>query len=349
MANGFSIVLQAAAGGAQVANTGSAIPLRCFPEDYLITNSQFNNITYHANWNNSYYHALQAQLTARPINGVSVQGTWVWSKTMGFNVASGQGSYVDPANRQLNYFAQANSPHTLRMNGTVELPIGPNKLLLANTSGWVARAIEKWQTSFIFNASSAIRQSALPGTSHFYGNPGFTIASPNWKLPEANLQWASGATQGGLYGNAYTNVADPQCRDNSMVTPGDRMGTNLQATNVCTIVALARANPDGTPGEVLLKYPKPGEVGNLGFGNFTTFGNWFLDMSASKNFRVGESRSFQIRVDATNVLNHPLPGFTPNGGITTTPGTPSFSANSFGVVNTKTGERSFQGQLRINF
>jgi hypothetical protein len=70
-------------------------------------------------------------------------------------------------------------------------------------------------------------------------------------------------------------------------------------------------------------------------------------MSASKSFRVAESRSFQIRIDATNVLNHPLPGTT--NGIITTPGTPSFSANTFGVTNTKTGERSFQGQLRVNF
>ena len=114
-------------------------------------------------------------MTMRPLHGVSLQSTWVWSKTMG-----SQGTYVDPVNRRLNYAAQASSPHALRMNGTVELPIGPNKLLFANASGWVARAIERWQTSFIFNASSAIRTSALPGTSHFYGNPGFEIASTNW-------------------------------------------------------------------------------------------------------------------------------------------------------------------------
>ena len=333
MANNFSIVQQTVAGGVQVANSGPAIPLRCFSEDYLTTNPQFGNITYHANWNNSYYHSLQAQLTARPINGVSFQGTWVWSKTMGTNVPGGQTNYVDPANRHLNYFAQASSPQALRMNGTVELPIGPNKLLFSNASGWFARAIERWQASFIVNAASAIRSSALPGTSHFYGNPGFTIASPNWTLPDPNMQWSS--TAGTLYGNTYTSAPDPQCQDASQVSSGDKMGTNLQSA--CTIVALARANPDGTPGEVLLKYPKPGEVGNLGFGNFKTFGNWNFDASASKTFRVGESKNFQIRVDATNVLNHP------------TPGIPSFSANTFGVSTTKTGERSFQGQLRLTF
>ena len=40
------------------------------------------------------------------------------------------------------------------MNGTIELPIGPNKLLFGNTTGWVARLLERWQTSFIFNGAS---------------------------------------------------------------------------------------------------------------------------------------------------------------------------------------------------
>jgi hypothetical protein len=330
IANGFTVVQQTTAGGAQVANSGTAIPLRCFPEDYFVTNSQFSGITYRTNWNNSYYHSLQAQMTMRPIHGFSLQGTWVWSKTMG-----SQGTYIDPTNRQLNYAAQNRSPHTLRTNGTIELPFGPNKLLFGNSSGWLARAIERWQTSFIFNASSASYASATPGTSHYYGNPGFVIASTNWQMPHGNFQWSG--DEGSLYGNGFTSVQDPQCRDASQVTAGDRMGTNLQATNVCTIVGLARRNPDGTPGEVLLKYSKPGEVGTLGFGNFKTFGNWTLDMSASKNFRISESKSIQIRFDSTNVLNHP------------TPSAPSFSANEFGVSDDKNGERSFQGQLRLTF
>jgi hypothetical protein len=340
IANGYTIVQQAAPGGALLANTGAAIPLRCFPEDYVITNSQFSGITYRTNWNNSYYHSLQAQLTMRPVHGISLQGTWIWSKTMG-----SQGTYIDPVSRRLNYYAQASSPHALRMNGTVELPVGPGKLLFANSSGWFARAIERWQTSFIFNGASAVRTSATPGTSHFYGNPGFVIASTNWQMPNSNLQWSGNS--GGLYGDGFTSVPDPQCTDPSQVTGGDKMGTNLQATNVCNIVALARRNPDGTPGEVLLKYSKPGEVGTLGFGNFKTFGNWSLDMSASKNFRISESKSVQIRFDSTNVLNHPLPGF--NSGFATTRGAPSFAAGTFGVVNTKTEERSFQGQLRLTF
>ena len=340
MANGFTIVQQTTAGGAPIANTGQAIPLRCFPEDYLITNSQFSSITYHGNWGNSYYHGLQGQLTVHPVNAISLQATWIWSKQMGLS-----GTYIDPANRRLNYGVQPNNPQALRVNGTVELPIGPGKMLLSGTHGWVARAVERWQTSFIFNGVTSAMNSALPGTSHFYGNPGFTIASPNWKLPTPHLDWANGANSGTIFGNSFTSVTDPQCTDSSQVTTGDKMGTSLQS--VCTLSALAKANPDGTPGELMLKYPRPGEVGNLGFGNFKGFGVWTLDMSASKAFHVGESRTFQLRVDATNVLNHPLPGY--NNGITTTIGVPSFAAGSFGLANTKGGERAFQGQLRLNF
>ena len=334
IANGFTIVQQTTAGGAQVANSGPAIPLRCFPEDYLITNSQFSNITYHGNWGNSYYHGLQAQVTARPVNGISLQATWVWSKEMALT-GSGPNAYIDPANRRLNYGVQPNNPQALRMNGTVELPVGPGRLLLSNAHGWVARAIERWQTSFILNSVSSAPSSTTPLTSHFYGNPGYSIASSNWKLPTSNLTWSG--TSGSIFGSQFTSVADPQCTTASQVTAGDKMGTSLQS--VCTLLAVAKANSDGTPGEVMLQYPKPGEVGNLGFGNFKSFGQWTLDMSASKAFHLAESKTFQLRVDATNVLNHPLPG------------TPSFTPGigTFGVTTSKSNERAFQGQLRLNF
>jgi hypothetical protein len=48
------------------------------PEDFMISNPQFAALNYRSNLNHSNYHALQAQVTARPINGVSLQGTWVW-------------------------------------------------------------------------------------------------------------------------------------------------------------------------------------------------------------------------------------------------------------------------------
>ena len=74
------------------------------------------------------------------------------------------------------------------MNGTIELPIGPNKLLFGNTTGWVARLLERWQTSFIFNGASGTPTSFNPGISHFYAASGYDVVSPNWVIPKA--QWS---------------------------------------------------------------------------------------------------------------------------------------------------------------
>jgi hypothetical protein len=97
-------------------------------------------------------------------------------------------------------------------------------------------------------------------------------------------------------------------------------------------------------GVVVLQNPKPGTQGSLGQYNFQLPGTYRFDANLSKNFKLRETKSLQLRVDATNVLNHPNP----------LPGAPAVSINStsgdFGnLTNNKTGTRQFQAQLRLNF
>jgi hypothetical protein len=101
--------------------------------------------------------------------------------------------------------------------------------------------------------------------------------------------------------------------------------------------ALASRNSNGSVGELLLVNTMPGQVGNLGDRSLINFGRWDLDASASKTFRVSESRNIQIRIDAQNVMNHPTPS-----GLGT-------SVTTLGVITSKAGSRQFQGQLRLNF
>jgi hypothetical protein len=140
----------------------------------------------------------------------------------------------------------------------------------------------------------------------------------------------------------------------------------------CTLRALAYIVPDGTPGAIpvtdtvavqnpafpdqpsntvnvtrtrsgviVLQHPLPGNRGTLGQNTVRNIGTYALDMNISKQFRLTESKSIQVRIDTTNVLNHP----TPNG--------PSFNMNStvtpFGQITGKGGGRAFQGQLRFSF
>jgi hypothetical protein len=67
---------------------GPVIPLRCFPENFLFPNPQLNIANYRTNTASSNYHSMQAQVTARPIAGVSVQTTYTWSKSLGTPAAA---------------------------------------------------------------------------------------------------------------------------------------------------------------------------------------------------------------------------------------------------------------------
>jgi hypothetical protein len=72
-----------------------------------------------------------------------------------------------------------------------------------------------------------------------------------------------------------------------------------------------------------------------------------FDANVQKRFQISESKSFQLRVDAQNILNHPT------AGISLQPGTPtSYSINSdnFGLFTSgKTGNREFRASMRLTF
>src|SRR6185436_9904691 len=113
-----------------------------FPENFIATNPQFANAIIHTNANKSSYHSLQTQFTLRPVQGISVQTTYTFSKGLGMPVAQAAGgttSYTDPTDRNADYTLQATDRrHDFRSNGGLELPIGPNKLLFSGSSGIVA-------------------------------------------------------------------------------------------------------------------------------------------------------------------------------------------------------------------
>ena len=70
-------------------------------------------------------------------------------------------------------------------------------------------------------------------------------------------------------------------------------------------------------------------------------GQWSFDGAMSKRLRISESKSFQIRVDATNVMNHPVPN-NPSLDINST--------NPFGFIQDKGNQRrEFKGMLRFDF
>jgi hypothetical protein len=334
----------------------SNIPTRCFPEDYFYANPQFAamNPIYHANLGHNNYHSLQTQFTLRPTQGTSLQSTLTWQK----NLRDGWTTYNDPSNRSADYMLDYTSiSHDFRTNGTFELPIGPNRLLFPNSSGWVARAIERWQVSIIYNWSAGTPRDAF-ANQFLYAATGSSpqprplpnIVGP-WKTLKTDFQWnGPNNNSGTIYGspNPYITYRDPQCF--SKVGALDSMGLNLQSN--CTLNGLAAVAPEGTPGAVLqvdgvtwavplLENPLPGQRGNFMPRALRAPGRWTLDGNIGKTFQITETKSLQVRFDATNILNHPNPG------------EPTFNmqSNNFGTVTVdkSTNARQFQGQLRLSF
>src|SRR6185369_17145218 len=141
--------------------------------------------------------------------------------------------------------------------------------------GWLARLTERWSTSFILNMATGSPADILPGVNHYYAPSRFQIVSDKWKIPEGNVIWNGPNNDAGtFYGSPspYTSVPDPQCTNPSIVGTTDKMGTNLQAS--CTLNALAQRNSDGSAGELLLVYPQPGQVGNLGARTLNYWGQF---------------------------------------------------------------------------
>jgi hypothetical protein len=92
-----------------------------------------------------------------------------------------------------------------------------------------------------------------------------------------------------------------------------------------------------------------------------TFPRWALDGNLSKTIQISETKSVQIRFDATNILNHATPA-DPVGLGNSGSSFQNTLGYGFGTIVTtsptapaKTGQngsplgRTFQGKIRINF
>jgi hypothetical protein len=118
---------------------GLPIPLRCFAEDFMISNPQFARLNYRAILNHSNYNALQAQVTARPINGISIQATWAWAKSMQLSTDD----YLDPANRSLDFGVETKHPtRSARMEPSNCPSVPTSCSLRTRRDGWG----EPWNT-----------------------------------------------------------------------------------------------------------------------------------------------------------------------------------------------------------
>jgi len=295
-----------------------------FPENFITANPQFSTMDMRTNTDQSTYHSLQTQVTMRPRNGITFQGTWTWSRATGVMGSTPDGggitaTYRDFLNRAADYtVAGFHRTHDFRAYGTFELPFGPGKFIAGNTGGWIARAIGGWQVGTIMNASTGAPLSVTASnTINRTGTPDIVGAFPR----EGKVKW--GPDFGQYFDQQYTRVPDPACAS---------VASNL--TTFCTNTALADAS-----GNIVLRNAAPGQLGTLGLNPLYGPGRWEMDANIQKTFKTSETTNLTVRLDSNNVFNHPNPG-NPNMNL---------NSGTFGQITTKTGNRSLAAQLRFVF
>jgi len=132
---------------------------------------------------------------------------------------------------------------------------------------------------------------------------------------------------GTYFGNGTLGkTTDPQCA---------AVATSLR--NFCSLLAVT----DAKTGNILFQNPAPGKRGSVGRQTISLPGQWSFDAAISKSVRLSESMLFQIRIDSTNILNHP--------GIAS-PTLDINNSNSFGLITAKdTSHREFRGSMKLSF
>jgi hypothetical protein len=327
-------------------DAGSILRRAGFPDNYLVPDPQYTTVNIAGNNQNSTYHSLNLQLTRRLTRGFASTSTYIWSKAMG-----DVGTSPDPNNRHLTKTLQAvDHKHQFSSNATYELPFGTDHSLLGNAPGWLQNVVSKWQLGGIFNylSGAPLSLTSVVGATGLQtiGNQGAypQVVGP---IPEdfGKLQKvANGVT----YFNGYISVPDTQ-------TFAAASPTCAASTSACNGLSQGYSNRAICPGTgstctgpIFLANPQPGQVGSLGQSTLRGPSGFRFDMSLVKRFKITESKQFEFRIAAVNVLNHPTFAGPTN----------SINSTSFGQITTTAsgvntggngGMRSFVIDSRLNF
>ncbi len=226
------------------------------------------------NQSQSTHNALQVELRRRT-RGAQFQFNYSYAKTLEL----WSGPFMDNNNRRIERSRQlSDQTHRIKANAVVDLPVGEGHRL-----DWrpLRRVLGGWTVSTIL--------------TDFSGFP-FSILSRRGTVNRAPLSGVNTAT---------TALNKPQL---------DRLFYFRQTGNGPCFVdpsVIGRdgraAGPDTAPfsGQVFF-HPAPGTVGALQRRMFSGPGQFGMNLALIKTTRITERQSLEIRMDGSNILNHPV-------------------------------------------
>jgi hypothetical protein len=274
---------------------------------------------------NSFYDALQVNLTQRLAHGFQIRGSYTWGRSIDTNSSTIVGDEFLTSVSSLHVFdlrldralSDFNVSHTLVIAGTWQIP-GPRSL-----SGPLAWAAKGWETSALLKANSGVPFTPTFGSD---GDPLGLNSTDPWTYPN--------------------RLSGPGC--GSLVNPGNPnnyIKTQCFAVPTAPNLAFYNANCDPSFGA----YPQCFNLrGNAGRNILIGPGLVNLDFSLAKNTRVGESLNVQFRAEAFNVFNranYQVPPLINGTDIFDSTGTPNSTAGV--LTSTTTTSRQMQFGIKL--
>lgn len=276
------------------------------------------------------YNALEIDAHHTYANGIQLRGNYTWSKNLddgsawNTSVSGNTPAFVSfPLNPKLDWgLAATNVRQAASINGSYDLPFGPDRHFFNHASGPAAFLAGGWTTSAIFSI-----QTGFPFSPQLGYNPPGNGDSRNPIRPSVNPNFT-----GNLYPRTVTEYFNP----NAFIQP---------------TVSI----PNGSGGNTIY-----GTYGNARRDSLVGPGLKELDFSAVKDTHITERLNLQFRAEFFNIPNHTnfltpnevvfsaAPTVTASGGVQTV--VPSAISPTASVVTaTSTTSRQIQFGAKLRF
>ncbi len=292
------------------------------PPNNLI-DPRFDNVTQVQSIATSSYHALQFEGIRRFKNGLSFNANYTWAHSLddvsdALNVLTNDSANLLDAAKPLS-FNRGNSQFDIRnrfvLSYNYEIPF------TKHFHGALKYVLDGWSQSGIFSAQSGLPTTVYAAPIHFC-----TIAlGPGQACPTADV-----VLPGSISDTLLNGTANPA---NGTVTTT----VNGDATKLHPVPNL---NSPAQQANLPVSEPLAGNDGTSGRNHLRLAGLTDFDVAFSKLFKFTESKSFQLRWEMFNALNHPnLSGYNNN-----------FAAGNFNTYNsTATNMRQMQVSAKFHF
>lgn len=260
---------------------------------------EFGDITeYQLNDARTWYNSLQVTALHRWNHSLTMHGTWTWSKLMD------AGGWTDETYRVPSRHIDSNDyTHRITISGVYLLPVGRGRSFLSNTNRIVDGILGGWELGSLY-----IYQTGAPWA--IPGNPNENYVRSAYVHPHIQKD------------NGFIRLVAPcaeQYQENS--------------SGIYQLQQLP-FDYDGTcAGAAFQQVPNYGETLNTVYSGIRLPRTHQFDANLSKNFAIVDRLTLQIRLEAFNVLNHPLWSEQPDD---------STNDSTFGLI-----ERGVSGQSNL--